>query len=90
MWDDHGTRYDMMDGGGAGGFAMVALMILALALIAVLAYLFLHVSTGRSNTAEPSAPAPTEPEARRLLDRRLALGEISPEEYATVRSVLET
>ncbi len=89
MWDDHGYRYNMMDGGGAsGGFAMLVVILLAIAVIAVLANLFLHVSAGRGGA--PVSPAPTEPEARRLLDRRLALGEISAEEYATVRTALET
>lgn len=88
MWDDHGYRYDMMNGSGSGVFAVVVLILLALALVAVLANLFLHVSAGRSDVA--ASPVGTESEARRLLDRRLALGEISAEEYASVRAALET
>ncbi|MEO5662144.1 MAG: hypothetical protein ABIR39_02575 [Nocardioides sp.] len=89
MWDDHGNRYDMMDGSGAMlGFGVLVLVLLVVALIAVFANLYLHLSPGRGSAAVPAVPA--EPEARRLLDRRLALGEISAEEYASVRSVLES
>lgn len=89
MWDDHGNRYDMMDGSGAMlGFGVLVLVLLVVALIAVFANLYLHLSSGRGGAAVPAVPA--EPEARRLLDRRLALGEISAEEYASVRSVLES
>ena len=85
MWDDHGNRYDMMDGSGAGmGFGVLVLVLLVLALVVVLANLYLHLSPRREN------PTPAEPEARRLLDRRLALGEISAEEYASVRAALES
>ncbi len=88
MWDDHGNRYDMMSGSGAWvGFGVLALVLLALLLVAVLANLYLHLGQ-RSRGATPSG-TPAEPEARRLLDRRLALGEITAEEYASVRAALE-
>ena len=89
MWDDHSNRYDMMNGGsGSAAFAAAVLILLALALVAILTNLYLHVNAGRSQAAAP--PARTEPEARLLLDRRLALGEISPEEYTSVRTALES
>ncbi|MCY7402393.1 MAG: hypothetical protein LH477_15820 [Nocardioides sp.] len=88
MWDDQWNRNDMMNGGGATtAFAVVVLVLLVLALVAVLANLYLHVSPRRADTTVP--PTDAEPEARRLLDRRLALGEVTPEEYATVRAALE-
>jgi len=88
MWDDHGNQYDMMNGGGAlMGFGVLVLLLLVLALIAVLANLYLHLSPRRGDATVLAAPA--EPEARRLLDRRLALGEINAEEYASVRAALE-
>ncbi len=89
MWDDHGHRYDdMMNGGGAWmGFGVLVLILLVLALVAVVASLAFHVSPRRRNDSLPAATG--EPEARRLLDRRLALGEISAEEYASIRAALE-
>ena len=88
MWDDHWNRNDMMNGGGATmAFAMVVLVLLVLGLVAVLAHLYLHLSPRRVDATVP--PTAAEPEARRLLDRRLALGEVTPEEYATVRAALE-
>lgn len=89
MWDDHWNRYDMMDGSGTMlVLGVLVLVLLVVALIAVFANLYLHLSSGRGGAAVPTVPA--ESEARRLLDRRLALGEISAEEYASVRSVLES
>jgi len=54
----------------------------------VFANLYLHVSPRRVDATLPATA--TEPAARRLLDRRLALDEVTPEEYATVRAALET
>jgi uncharacterized membrane protein len=89
MWDDHGNRYDMMNGSGAMMvFGVFVLVLLVVALIAVFANLYLHLSSGHGGTAVPAVPA--EREARRLLDRRLALGEITAEEYASVRAALES
>ena len=91
MWDDHGNRYDMMNGGGAmTGVWVLVLVLLSLALIAVVANLYLHLSPRRGDATAPTAPAaPAGPEARSILDRRLALGEITAEEYASVRAALE-
>lgn len=36
----------------------------------------------------PQPPAPTQPSAREILDRRLASGEISPEQYDEIRAKL--
>lgn len=89
MWDDHGNQYEMMNGGGAMmGFGVLVLVLLVLALVAVVANLYFHLSPRRDATGAAATP-PAEREARRLLDRRLALGEISAEEYASVRAALE-
>lgn len=77
----------MMDGGQDTGwmvaFAVLALVLLALALVAVLTNLVLHVR-------RPAGRAPDgEADATLLLDRRLARGEVSAEEYRTVRGLLE-
>lgn len=89
MWDDHGNRYDMMNGSGAMmGFGVLVLVLVVVALTAVFAILYLHLSSGRGVAASPAVPA--EREARRMLDRRLALGEITAEEYASVRAALES
>lgn len=89
MWDDDGFGYDMMDGGGAAMMVVgiLILMLSVLALVSVFVTLYLHQGGGRRDTVPPTEP--TEREARRLLDRRLALGEITPEEYATIRAALD-
>ena len=88
MWDDHENRYDMMSGSGAMMvFGVLVLVFLVVALIAVFATLYLHLRSGGGDTGVPTVPA--EREARRLLDRRLALGEVTAEEYASVRAALE-
>lgn len=87
MWDNHENGYDMMNGSGAMmGFGVLVLVLLVLALVAVIANLYLHLRPHRGDAA---AQTITEPEARRLLDRRLALGEVTPEEYASVRAALD-
>lgn len=88
MWDDHENRYDMMNGSGAVmGFGMLLLILLLVAVTAVVVHLYLHTSSVRGGPSVPASAA--EPEARRLLDRRLAMGEITVEEYASVRTALE-
>lgn len=69
------------------GFGVLVLVLLVLALIAVVANLYLHLSPRRADAAESAAPEGSE--ARQLLDRRLASGEIEAEEYASVRAALE-
>lgn len=88
MWDDHENRYDMMNGSGAVmGFGMLLLVLLLVALTAVVVHLYLRTGSGRVVASGPASPS--EGEARRLLDRRLAAGEITVDEYASVRTALE-
>lgn len=80
--------YQMMNGGDGGGwlvaFAVLTLVLLLVALLAVLANLFLHVRRPAGGSAG-AAPG----EARSVLDGRLARGEVSAEEYRTVRTMLD-
>ena len=89
MWDDHENRYDMMNGssGAVMGFGMLLLVLLLVALTAVVVHLYLRTGSGRGDASAPAARS--EGEARRLLDRRLASGEITVDEYASVRTALE-
>lgn len=78
----------MMNGSGAMvGFAVLVLVLLVLALVAVFANPYLHMSPRRGDATTHAGP--TEPEARRLLDRRMALGEVTADEYTSVRAALE-
>lgn len=90
MYDPDGTPYRMMDGSGwMTGFAVVMMLLLLIAVIAVLANLFLHVST-RRDAAPRTATALPAPEARVVLDARLARGEVAPEEYRNLRALLDS
>lgn len=75
MYDDH------MDGGW--GWAMVALMAFAIIVAAGLVYWIVR-SQSRPGTEQP----PSAPTAQQILDRRLAEGDISPEEYRERRALL--
>lgn len=77
--------YGMSGGGWMTAFAIVSLILLLIAVIAVVANLYLHV------THRPSPLLPDQPafDARPILDTRLARGEISAEEYSSVRAVLD-
>ncbi len=92
MWDDHGDRHGIMDGGsfahgsGVWMFAFMVLVLVALTLALSGAAWWL-VRTRREAPGPPAVAA--QPEARRLLDQRLAQGEITPEEYQAVRAVLD-
>ena len=87
MWDPDGNRYEMMNGGGwMVGFAVLALVLLLIAVAVVCANLFLHMS----RKPHPlGTPAEGSPEARLVLDGRLARGEVTPEEYRSVRALLD-
>ncbi len=96
MWDDDG-RHEMMDGAGWATASVVLLAVLLLVGLAIGAYLVVH-ATRPTSAAPPATPGPVAPppvggaasdDPRRVLDLRLARGEVSPEEYQAVRSVLE-
>jgi uncharacterized membrane protein len=72
-WWDH----DLSTGGA------IVMAIMMLVFWALLAVAIVWVVRG----AAPGAPR--EPSARELLDRRLAHGEISPDEYRDLRAALE-
>lgn len=75
----------MMDGyGGAGwGLAIAMCVVMVALLVAGAAWLVTTTRSGRT----PELP---EPDPRRVLDSRLARGEISEEEYLGARSALDT
>lgn len=86
-WDD------MMWDGAGGGFVAVWMLLglLLLALVAVgVVWVVRRASSGGTPPADrPGPPPPTSGSAREELDRRYARGEISREEYQTMRDDLE-
>lgn len=74
---DHG---DHMDGGWH--WAVMALMLLVLVAVVALAAWFVR-SGGR-----PHGPGAGDPTAREILDRRLAQGEITPEDHRERAAIL--
>jgi putative membrane protein len=80
MWN-----YGMM--GGSGAWWMWALMALGtIGFWLVVAYVVRLVVQGRP--VSPGTGRPTSAEALRLLDERLARGEIDAEEYLRIREAL--
>jgi putative membrane protein len=73
-------------GGGWDGGWMVVMM---LAWVAVLGFGVWAVVALTRTRQSPTAPPSGRESAVDLLDRRLAAGEITPDEYLAVRSVLE-
>lgn len=90
MYDPDGTHYTMMDGSGwMTGFGVVITLLLFITVIAVLANLFLHVSARRDAGSRTAGGRPA-PEARVVLDARLARGEVAPEECRNLRALLDS
>lgn len=76
---------DHMDGGW--GWGMAALMVVvAVALVALV--IWLVRSTGTSHGHGPHAASPGAETPMQILDRRLARGEISPEDYKERAAIL--
>lgn len=72
---------------GAGWFLTLLLAVLLIAAIAAL----IAYSTNRSKPVQPAVTLkPDDGQARRILDERLARGEIAPDEYRERRQALET
>jgi uncharacterized membrane protein len=73
---------DMMDGmmGGMGLFMLVGLILVAVVIGSVI---YVAIRAGSGGRREVEGP-------RELLDRRLASGEITPEEYFERESVLRS
>ncbi len=83
-----GQRWDHMNwGGGAWIGARIVMLIFMLLLIALL--ILAIVWLVRSLQSGPGGGRRTEPTALELLDRRLAEGTISVEEYEQRRRILE-
>ncbi len=73
-----GDGYDHMWGGGAYGWIWGALMMAVM--IAAVGALVVWIVRGGAQSATPRPPDPTH-DARAILARRLAEGEITPDEY---------
>lgn len=67
---------------GIGGGIMVLLMLLFWVAVIVGIYLLIRVLSGHARTFTPGTP-------RAILDRRLASGEISADEYDALRKKIE-
>jgi len=82
--------YGMMDGGSdtTSTIAVVLLGLLVLALIAGLVVLVLHLR--RTSAPAMGATSGSPDDATRIIEGRLARGEVSPEEYHAVRTALES
>lgn len=77
---------DHMDSGW--GWAMVALMAIALVAVVVLVvWLIRSAGTGHGPAARAQGGAPAETPMQ-ILDRRLAAGEISPDDYRERAAIL--
>jgi uncharacterized membrane protein len=82
-------RYQMMDGGDGSAwmaaFAVFALLALLLAVAGIVALLLRSRHASASGGTATSSP----PDAGRVLDDRLARGEVNPAEYQEIRALLE-
>ena len=92
--DDSWMRHDggMMNADGHGGLltvVVVAVALLALAASAVLTGVVLRARTARTSHPATGAPPPPDQDARRVLEDRLARGEVRPEDYQAIRALLE-
>ncbi len=84
----HDGTYGMngMDGGGwMIALGVISVVLLLVAVVVVVVNLYFHLSH-RASLLKPDKPAS---EARPILDQRLARGEISAEEYSSVRAILD-
>ncbi len=88
MWD-HDERYDNMMNGSGGAMTVFAVMALVLLLVATVAVLFnlYHHTTQKPERAVRGGEAT--PEARLVLDARLARGEVPADEYRALRALLD-
>ncbi len=69
------------------GFGFLVMLLFLGILLALVAGGAVWVARQASGTRTPSAPR--QPAARQILDERFARGEISREEYETIRGQLE-
>jgi putative membrane protein len=84
-------RDDFYDGhmnNGLGWF--IALMLVLLVLAAIAALVVYLTTRGKPSSPPPAASSNEESSARRILDERLARGEIAPDEYRERRQALDS
>ncbi len=77
-----GRGYGMM--GGYGPFGMIVSGFFWLVIIAVVIWAIWHFTVGRSGASKSDAETPLE-----MLKKRLASGEITPEQFAKTKKTLE-
>lgn len=74
---------DHMDGGGWRWGMFAVMVLIALAVIALVVWLV------RTTRTPPPAPGPSAQTPMEILDRRLASGEITPEDYRQRAEILD-
>lgn len=79
-----------MNGSGTMTYSGLWTMLLVGLLLAVLVGAALYVALRAVNAAPQVSAQPAAPSPREVLDLRLARGEISPEEYAAARPLLDS
>jgi putative membrane protein len=77
-WDGHAGHMS-----GAGWFAMILVLLLLVALVVAAVYAFIRIK----RAGDPGTTTRTS--ARRLLDERFARGEIDPDDYRVRRELLD-
>jgi putative membrane protein len=84
--------YRMGDGGGHtfAGLLLVVVLLVAIVLLVVWVSRTLHGhSHGPLHGTAAPAPGPTQSSPREILDRRLAAGELTAEQYDVIRAKLD-
>jgi putative membrane protein len=73
----------MMNGYGGGG-EWLGMIVVWVALIGVVVFAIARLITGGRDSAPGDEAGRSQPTARQILDRRLALGEIDPETHNAI------
>lgn len=86
-WDDYGDGWGMHDGYGAGWIMLAVMVLLLVVLVGILVALLLRQPGPTAGASEPpSYPPPTD--AKEILRRRFAAGEIDEDEFRSRQEAL--
>lgn len=90
MMGPYGWGYDMMGGGWFGGLLMLLFSVLIIAGVVLLVIWAVRQSTGHTSSEGPqrSSPHTGSDEAIAIARKRLASGEITPEQYEELMRTL--